>query len=205
MSNFKSGGYFKLVYDYGTTTTVLMKVISLQSSSEISRSYPRLEYNSLTGNSGLSDVNKQVILPFTREYVEAVAHGENIDRRFISPDKQQELLQSIDAYRIGTRRKLDEIFPHFAKVVISGRYESFCLGLQYMFTSKKDGICCAIQGYPNDLMFSNEAFTSMDEFLITADHAWNLLYLKKDLSRYREGWITRTVFPVAVMDEKYYR
>lgn len=166
----------KFTYDYGTTTTVFMKVLLLDKSKEYLALPAPAAYQLGTLPEGLY---AKIFQPLSQENLALHVRGFDVSARFVSTVERPQLLATVSASVLPKKKQLDSIFPKFSKLVCLGSH-AVTLGLMTMIESEDDGTFFTVMRQGCDLMFSNATFGSLDELFALIEQNLNRCLLSCD-------------------------
>ena len=175
------GDHCKFTYDYGSTTVVFIRVLAVgdlddadnaPSSPPFPRDFDlRSPIKSGTGG-GLTQLQTKVLTPLSEDNVVAMTAGFDLAARFVGFDQRDTLLRAVPAFNVPKTKRLDALFPHFAKRILSLAHAGFTLGLSHMITSEMDTVAMTIGDTNNDDLFSPFVFAPLDELFAVTNLAY---------------------------------
>ena len=134
----KSGMHGKFTYDLGTTTVIFLRVLQIIPIGDNSGTFPRL-----IDLPGPIDYATGTILPLSIGNRQTSAVGVDVNSRSVSKIARPAVLAAIPAYS-EAEQTLDKLFPHFAAVVTSGRFDNVAIGLSNIITGDDDAMFAEI-------------------------------------------------------------
>ena len=191
----QEGDLMEFTYDFGSTTCVILKVLAIGDIEGLSSDYPKKYTFDISNPASLTCVQNRILLgPLTAENLQLSSKGFSFSAKFVSLLERQAILESVPAFGVMKKLRLDNRFPHFSKVVLSGGIKHiFSMGLSSMLTREDDSTYAKIGTSANDEFFTNLPFQSLNEFLSISEKAYSTKAAW--LSQFREGWVMRCVHP----------
>ena len=168
----QEGDLMKFTYDFGSTTCVYFKVFAIGEVEGLIDEYPKKYSFDISNPASLTCIQNRILHgPLTAESLRLSAKGFNFGARFVSLLERQTILESVPAYGVIKKLRLDSRFPHFSKAVIRGGVNHiFSMGLSSVLTREDDSTFAKIA---NNQFFANMTFQSLNEFLSISEKAYN--------------------------------
>lgn len=115
----EEGNLYRFTYDYGSTSTVLLKILAIGDVEGQLNDYPKI-YKLDTGNpDAITEIQRKILHgPLTAHKLELNERGFNFGARFA--DRHDELNQ-LPAFHLPKKQQLDSIFPFFSEVITLNR------------------------------------------------------------------------------------